>query len=326
MKKRYGISWDGVGSKYFGTLEVECDLSEAGAFDSMEDWGEQKLKDYVQGVLDGNIKSNDSLLAYCVAYNFVYPEMVRKLSVFRMVHDRSEIENDIDAKTKEKIQKLLNLAMSDNENEAKLASQMAYRLMKKNSLTRSEVDGQEFLCLKMQPKGKRVSTWEKYLYSYVASTAGVFLAHRSGHDGNDREPSQDAVLMLTGRERDVLNAAYLIECYIREIEALVKKRKKALGMSTKEANDYRLGLISGVGLKLKRDKEQFFAETREEFHEVVSVDTRIEEAQNLFKAKRSATRVRQVGASFSTGKKDAEKIVISKAAEDKTQQRKRLGA
>ena len=222
MQKRYGISWDAVGSKYFGTLDVAYDASEAEAFGDMEAWGEHKLRAYIQGVIDGDIKSNDSLLAYCIAYRLVYPEMVMKLSVFRLVQDRSEIENDIDAKTKEKIQKLLNLAMSDNENEAKLASQMAYRLMKKNSLTRGEVEGQEFLCLSVEPKGKRVSTWEKYIYAYVASASGVFLTHRSGHKGDDILPSQKAALMLTGRERDVLNAAYLIECYIQEIEALVK--------------------------------------------------------------------------------------------------------
>ena len=323
MKKTYAIHWTSrINKKHSGSIEVKLEDTEGLTLD---EWGEKMLRDYMEDAFNGDIPANDSVLSYYIQHGAIDINTVSMLSIVRVIRDRSEIE-DIDSKTKEKIQKLLNLSMSDNKNEAKVASQMAYKLMKKNSLTRAEIEGQEFVTMKLSPKGKRVTQWEEMLHGYVSRASGVLFTFHRGLKGNDNLPHIDTSLSLTGRERDVLNASYLIECYAREIEKMMKAKKKAEGISTKETNDYRLGLIVGIGKKIDKDKKEFFGNMgNEKLHDIVSVDSRIDAAKELFMSTISKRAKRRVGASYADGQSDAKKIVIRKATEDKTKKHKRLG-
>jgi len=327
--KVFGISWRiREKGKLNGILEVSYDKRKYPEVQSIKEWGELALREYIGLVMDGEVSSSDSFLAYYIRCGVVKErKSIELLSVFRIVKDRKEIENKIDDKTKEKIQKLLNLSMSDNGHEAKLASTMAYKLMKKHSLTHDDISSQDIISINMRPKGKKVSTWEILLYQNVAKTSGCFFTFHKGYKSTkEGAPNISPKLSFTGYERDAVNASYLVECYLREIESMVAKKKATTKMTVRTVNDYRMGLISGIGYKLIKDAKTFFnqVEDLEGGANIVPLDDRIDKASKLFITETKNRGMRKVGSAYFGGEDDAEKIVIRKATEHKTKAQKGL--
>jgi len=317
-KKVYCFSWQTEDRRWHGSIDIIKD----GQKDlTLKEWGDTAFEKYLQDAYNNILPLKLSSLTYLLGGEFILPSDVRKLSVFRIILDRREIDDgDSNSKTKEKIKKLLNLSMSSNKHEADTATYLAHKLMKKNSITREDLDEQVFISLRISPKGKRISHWEEYLYGGIGSISGVF----SSLFKVPKNPIVDDIrgdhLTFTGRERDVLNASYLVECYIREIEKLVEAKRGEKLFSTKLVNDYRVGLIGGILERLKENKDQFFRDEGEKLYGIVPVDSRITEASDLFISQQGVdkTKVVDFGA-YTCGKNDSENVIVRNAVNTEEQ-------
>lgn len=114
-------------------------------------------------------------------------------------------------KIKDKIEKLLNLSMSDNEHEAALALQRALDLMNSHNITKDEVYRQNFISEPLIIDNVTLPDWKVKLYSAMANVSGCVFTWRNGTKWRNVTGS------ITGRERDVENAIYLVSFLVREV-------------------------------------------------------------------------------------------------------------
>ena len=124
-------------------------------------------------------------------------------------------------KIKDKIEKLLNLSMSDNEHEASLALERALKLMSEHNITKDEIYKQAFISKKFEINYLRVPDWLVKIYSYMSEISGCVFTWTNSHSCLKRK----AEGRFTGRERDVENAVYLSEFLKREVDKKTKKYK-----------------------------------------------------------------------------------------------------
>lgn len=164
-------------------------------------------------------------------------------------------------KIKDKIEKLLNLSMSDNEHEAALALERALKLMNEHNITQEEVYRQNFINKELIINNKILPDWKVNLYSAMANVAGCIFTWRNG---------AKVKAQITGRERDVENAIYLCEFLAREVERQEKLKRKELkdkGMTSTNLSKYlksfKQGIIKIVFTKLYEKQNQFFSSQKE---------------------------------------------------------------
>lgn len=168
-------------------------------------------------------------------------------------------------KIKEKIEKLLNLSMSDNEHEAALALERALKLMNEHNITKDEIYKQNFINKDFEINYIRVPDWLTKLYSNMAEISGCVFTWRNGRTYSARIKS-NAKGSFTGRERDVENAVYLSEFLKREIEKRVKKYKAEIDEVYTEKykkillKSFKIGIIETISQRLLDKQDQFFNE------------------------------------------------------------------
>ncbi len=166
-------------------------------------------------------------------------------------------------KIKEKIEKLLNLSMSDNEHEAALALERAIKLMNENNITKDEIYKQNFINKDFVINYTRVPDWLTTLYSNMAEVSGCIFTWRNGRKYFDTEKAKGS---FTGKQRDVENAVYLSEFLKREVEKKLKKYKLEIdGVYTEKykrilLKSYKVGIIHAVSRKLLIRQDEFFNE------------------------------------------------------------------
>jgi len=321
-KSRYPIRGD---KHYIGSLPVDteasrCDFS---TFKDPDAWGRCEIQAYIDAAEAGDVPMNDSHLSHFIlALGWKNaPKQIDFLSAVRVV-DPSRRRLEIDDKIRRKIQGLLSLAASENENEAESAMLKAYALMQKHSIRREEIDEQEMSWGYIDPKGKKIAHWESLLYAHIADAGGCYLfeEHQTprkhiadgAHAGVNR-------MHITGRERDVVNVLYLAKVYEREIQAATRAYKKKHGLTTKQANDYRLGVVVGVAKRLLANTDEFFSKYEDEIElgNLVHVDTRVTEAKSVMEVEGVLSRKRTVTEHFGEGEEDAGKITVHKATTEK---------
>lgn len=186
-------------------------------------------------------------------------------------------------KIKEKIEKLLNLSMSDNEHEAALALEKALKLMNEHNITKDEVYRQNFINKELIINNKTLPNWKVNLYSAMANVAGCVFTWRNG----------DVVkAQITGRERDVENAIYLCEFLVREIERQEKIKRKQLqekGMVSTNLSKYlksfKQGIIKIVFTKLYEKQNQFFSSQKETGLVCLSIESKVKESEDFLQGK-----------------------------------------
>lgn len=242
------------------------------------------------------------------------------MSFYRILREGESSSNQISNKDRSKIEKLLNLSMSSNSHEAKVAMDMAIKLMKKNSLTREDIEQQDIIGVDIFPKNKMFSAWEIDLYSELGRISGCYVLFYNKRDKNIRNR-----IMINGYERDVLNLQYVAQCYCREIENMVSKKKVSLGLDRKGITDYRNGLVYGVLDRLEKESSDFFS-IQPTGTDIVPVDTRIDEVSDFLKTATTKHRGIKIRYSKDTveGMQDSKEIHISKAAEDKNSDIKKI--
>lgn len=165
-------------------------------------------------------------------------------------------------KIKDKIEKLLNLSMSDNEHEAALALERALKLMSEHNITKDDIYKQKFISKTFDIDYLRVPDWLIRIYSYMSEISGCVFTWTNGKSWINKK----AIGRFTGRERDVENAVYLSEFVKREVDRRTKKYKAEIDEVYTEKykrillKSYKIGIIDTVSKKLFARQNQFFTE------------------------------------------------------------------
>ena len=202
------------------------------------------------------------------------------------------MENDYKKRAKDKIEKLLNLSMSDNEHEAQLALSKALKLMNEHNITEDEVYRQNFINKDLHIDNTTLPDWKVQLYSAMANVAGcVFTWRNRVYIVEHRDYKVKA--QITGRERDVVNAVYLCDFLVREIDRQEKIKRKELkegGMRGMELSSYlrgfKKGIIKVVFMKLYEQQNKFFNQQKEEAGLVcINLENKIKDSEDFLNGK-----------------------------------------
>jgi len=160
----------------------------------------------------------------------------------------------------DKVRKLLRLAESPNANEAAAAAAKAQQLIDENNLSAallaldsgaSESDEpiEDFYKkgapLDVQPLAHR---WRSQLAGTIARANACRIYLVGGK------------IALVGRPSDAETVRYLFAYLTREVERLCERDGKGCGRTWR--NNYRLGVVDTIMLKLRQQREQFAAEQR----------------------------------------------------------------
>jgi hypothetical protein len=189
----------------------------------------------------------------------------------------------------ERIQKLLSLSESSNENEAKLAMLKAQELLAKHKLSMQEVKNIKLYNSKIKDHVSNVSftkaKWKGRLANIIANNFGCY---------NYFKTRRVNTITFYGREEDVIVCNIVLQYAIDCIEANTKKIQYAYsrnGYSTKGvANDYAIGFIDGLnknfeeqkkanqewGLVLVKDKEVVEAYSQKKFKGSISTKSKFQ--------------------------------------------------
>ncbi|NOR58044.1 MAG: DUF2786 domain-containing protein [Sulfurimonas sp.] len=190
-------------------------------------------------------------------------------------------------KIKNKIEKLLSLSMSDNEHEAKIALDRALKLMSEHNITEDEVHRQAMISKTITLKSYRTPKWMVTLYSRMSELSGCIMTYRNGYKYEHLD--EKAIVRITGRERDVMNATYLCEFLYREIEKASKEYKKEIGVFHSGTvlavmiKSFKMGFIRRVYARMDAQQRDFFGKA-ETSTELVCIDneTKCKEAKDFY--------------------------------------------
>lgn len=224
-----------------------------------------------------------------------------------------------------KIQRLLALSKSSNENEAQNAMMMAQRLLIKYKLSIKDVEQykKEFIKVDENRTGIkfRGSNWKANLARVIADNFGCYLFYRTGRTHE---------ICFYGKEEDVIICNIMLEYAIKSIningDKLIKKlkqdkrRKHFNGIK----NDYALGFVRGLD---ERFKEQL--KSNEEWALVlvkdqVVIDSYKEFSNDFGKVQTQADFNKHLFA-FKLGKEDGKNFDISNKIENEVEETELLG-
>lgn len=224
-----------------------------------------------------------------------------------------------------KIQRLLALSKSSNENEAQNAMMMAQRLLIKYKLSIKDVEQykKEFIKVDENRTGIkfRGSNWKSNLARIIADNFGCYLFYRTGRTHE---------ICFYGKEEDIIICNIMLEYAIKSIntngDKLIKKlkqdkrRKHFNGIK----NDYALGFVKGLDERFKEQlksneewalvlvKDQVVIDSYKEFSsDFEKVETQINFNKHLF--------------AFKLGKEDGKNFDISNKIENEVEETELLG-
>lgn len=171
----------------------------------------------------------------------------------------------------DKIQKLLALANSSNENEAKTAASMAQALLTKHNLTATEVEQEpdedkytsEFVQTDRQrqdPAWKFVQSLlrEFFFIEIVQSTKTIDL---TGPADYWRTVKKVHCYLMFGQPHNVAIAKYVRDFLMRSFVDLFQDYRKRTGAAVSSRNSYYLGLFRGLKEQLQATKSKVENET-----------------------------------------------------------------
>lgn len=237
-------------------------------------------------------------------------------------------------KIKSKIEKLLNLSMSDNEHESAIALEKALKLMNEHNITKDEIYKQKMISKVFEIDCYRLPNWTVNIYSYMSEISGCVFTWRNGNGFFKRKVKG----RFTGRERDVENAVYLSEFLKREVEKKTKKYKAEIDEVYTDKykrillKSYKKGIIETVSKKLFLRQDEFFSE-QTKGTDLVCIDRkiRISDAQAFLeellgkKTKDHISQAKYEQLGLLDGMKEGEDIELNQAVA-KQEEIKKIGA
>ncbi len=219
-----------------------------------------------------------------------------------------QFENVVDQniKLKEKINKLFNLAQSENENESQAATAMANKLLLKFNLSHKDLEHafeEETFLLKIM-SGPRVNSKVKAIYE-ILTTFNVqpVFNHAKGY----------FYLEVIGTRASVELADYICSYLDKELERLwllTKSKNPSLKGQTAK-NSYFRGLASGYKESIVKTQAESF--TKKELISLQKdLETKVKQVYGKLSYS-SSSRVKENGLSKALGKKDGKNLKIKKA-------------
>ena len=174
---------------------------------------------------------------------------------------------------KEKIQKLLNLATSDNEHEAALALSKATDLMNKWNLDVATVTGQK---TELRVYEFDFALWTVELKTLAYDLNLIADTHHVYQNGS-KKYNWPAKIHLSGKPRDIENFIYLFEFIRRKVEKESQKYKLSIRKSGSgnrnniATQSFRIGFLERICEKLKGSKQNFFSDNKS----LISIDSEV---------------------------------------------------
>lgn len=161
------------------------------------------------------------------------------------------------ADIKEKIQKLLNLAESPNENEARAALLKARELMAQNKLSEDDFNKKEAKLASMDCEDIKWTTdsgdiWMVELCKLICNNYCCVASWRTAHG------SRTHMLVITGLEDDVTVCGEVVAYAIGFIRsAIIRVGRRTPGQDIKSVKrSYAEGFITGLEIAFEMQKEQ----------------------------------------------------------------------
>jgi hypothetical protein len=169
----------------------------------------------------------------------------------------------------EKIQKLLALANSENEHEAKTAASMAQSLLTKYNLTmtdvESEPDDSKYASEFVETDRQRQDPAWKFVQSLLREFFFVEIVQTKKRVEivEDFWKSSKVVhcYVMFGQPHNVAIAKYVRDFLMRSFVDLFAQYRKQTGASAGSRSSYYLGLFKGIHEQLKKTKQSVEAET-----------------------------------------------------------------
>ncbi len=182
----------------------------------------------------------------------------------------------------DKVEKLLALAKSDNENEAVLAMQKANELIEKYNLGHSQ--GQEYSFIVINTAKKKVQRFQRMICGILRDFFFVKVVYSFVY-----APWQDCYLKtieLFGRVENITIAEYSYHFLENKLASLWLHNKGCYsGNGLRAKNSYYLGVLNGFKKKLALQRQVRDAEKSSCDHDcTVSGDTRSLQIQNMVEA------------------------------------------
>jgi hypothetical protein len=154
-----------------------------------------------------------------------------------------------------KVERLLSLAKSDNENEAYAAMEKAQKLMREyNVSVNIETPKQDFAKLTIQTGKKRIDRQTAMICSIL--TEHYFVRVIFASEFNARELETHKIIEILGTQANVTVAEYVFSYLRRSLDRLWHdfQQRKRLGHPLKSS--YQVGLLTGFRRKLERCDQQ----------------------------------------------------------------------
>lgn len=222
---------------------------------------------------------------------------------------------------KEKIQKLLNLATSDNEYEASMALAKATELMNKWNLDKETVLGQKIEKIDIEMPFYKWTTENQKLVAILSKLCDGYCLYATGN----KKFGHFAKIVLSGRPRDLENFRYLFDFLDKKLRKESEKYKLSIRVSginnkdnknSMETKSFRIGFLRKIEEKLEASKKEFF--TTNKSLVVINSEAKRKEAEEYLlsivgKVKEQKRSVTIIDKHMEAGKKVAEEIDLNVA-------------
>lgn len=220
---------------------------------------------------------------------------------------------------KEKIQKLLNLATSDNEHEAAAALAKATELMNKWNLDKETVLGENIDIKNIFMPFYKWTAENQVLVKLLSNLCDGFCLYSCGN----KKRNVYAKVVLSGRPRDLENFGYLFEFLNTKLRKESEKYKLSIrgtlsgsNKNNVEMKSFRLGFLHKLEEKLISSKADFFTVNKS----LVVIDSEVKrkEAEDFMtglygKIKTTVRKVQIYDEHIDAGKQVAEEIDLNVA-------------
>lgn len=215
-----------------------------------------------------------------------------------------------------KIQKLLALSKSSNDNEAQNAMMMAQRLLIKYKLSMKDIEQYENQDIKVDENRTEIKfrgrNWKSNLSQVIADNFGCYLFYRTGRTHE---------ICFYGKEEDVIICnimlQYAIKCINSNGDKLIKKLKQDRRRKHFEGikSDYALGFVKGLDERfkeqIKSNKEWGLVILKEQ----IVIDKYTEFSSN-FRTIQTGVSFNKSLLAFKIGREDGKKFDISNKIEN----------
>ncbi len=191
---------------------------------------------------------------------------------------REEVRDPKSEAILDKVRKLLALADSSNEHEALLAMEKVRELYAKYNIELNQsMQNEGFVHLVLNYGKKKLPSW--FVRIAVILSEHFFVRTLICQQFEQMSGAYHGAIEVIGRKENVLMAEYVFYFLIQQLEALVENKIQAeRGLSRRDRNSYRLGILEGFSRKLKwtQPLDQTESGRNDEFSDIMGGNKNIE--------------------------------------------------